>query len=77
MPFDQYDSLPERTQTQADSSGGERPYIGILFECCGVYVRVYRRADQACYHARCPKCFRTTRVRVGRDGVSARLFRAS
>jgi hypothetical protein len=53
-----------------------RPWIGILFECCGVYARVYRRPDQPYYSGRCPKCLRTMRIQVGEDGTPARQFRA-
>jgi hypothetical protein len=53
-----------------------RPYIGILFECCGVYARAYRQSDRMLYLARCPLCLRTARVRVGKHGTDARLFRA-
>lgn len=53
-----------------------RPYIGVLFECCGVYTRIYRRPDQQFYFGRCPNCLRTVRVRVGEDGTNERLFRA-
>jgi hypothetical protein len=62
----------------ADESPGDgrRPYLGILFECCGVYARVYRQRNQMIYRGRCPKCLRMVRVRVGRDGTTARLFRA-
>lgn len=53
-----------------------RRYIGILFECCGVYQRVYRREGQRVYEGRCPRCLRSVRVRVGPDGTEQRLFRA-
>ncbi len=35
----------------------EKPFVGILFNCCNVYSRVYRdrRGD---YVGRCPKCTR-------------------
>lgn len=56
---------------------GPRPYIGMLFECCGVYTRIYRRPGQMVYVGRCPKCMRPVRVRVRRDGINARLFRAT
>lgn len=69
MPLDCYDS---RDEQPADT----RPYIGVLFECCDVYARVYRRPDRMVYQARCPKCLRMVRVRVAADGVNARLFRA-
>jgi hypothetical protein len=69
MPLDIYDNPADRSVTQ-------RPYIGILFECCGVYARVYRQPDQRVYAGRCPKCLGPVRVRVGRDGVTTRIFRA-
>ncbi len=69
MPLDCYDTFDGHTSVA-------RPYIGILFECCGVYARIYRRADGRAYEGRCPKCLRPLRVRVGKDGVDARLFRA-
>ena len=63
------------TDQQSSASRG-RPYVGILFECCGVYTRVYRRPDQRYYVGRCPNCLRLVRLRVGPYGTSARLFRA-
>jgi hypothetical protein len=90
VPVDCYDDLngdsvtPQRTDAAARRPGsGEvtapanRPYIGILFECCGVYARVYRRREENRYHGRCPKCLATVEVHVGPDGVTTRLFRAS
>jgi hypothetical protein len=63
-----------------DDTGGDgrtpRPYIGIHFECCGTYARIYRQPDQTVYAGRCPRCLRAVRVRVGPDGTTARIFRA-
>lgn len=72
MPLDVYDDgcVP------ADGQNPVRPYIGVLFECCGVYQRIYRHPDRMVYEGRCPRCLRPVRVRVGREGVSTRLFRA-
>jgi hypothetical protein len=80
----EHDIMPERVRNHHDAGDGSaarggvtlRPYIGVLFECCGVYVRVYRRPDQMVYLARCPRCLRLARVRVGQDGTDARFFRA-
>lgn len=53
-----------------------RHFIGIHFECCNVYTRVYRREDQREYVGRCPNCLRIVRLRVGPGGTNARMFHA-
>jgi hypothetical protein len=54
----------------------DRPWIGIHFECCGVYSRVYRRPEEPQYVGKCPSCGRALRVLVRADGVKAKIFRA-
>ncbi|MBI5865998.1 MAG: hypothetical protein HZB38_16135 [Planctomycetes bacterium] len=54
----------------------QRPYLGIFFECCGVYARVYRDERDAEYVGRCPRCMAVIRARVGRNGTTQRIFRA-
>jgi hypothetical protein len=56
--------------------GGQRPWVGIRFECCGLYARVYRTRDGTVYRGRCPRCLRQVRLRVGPDGINERFFRA-
>ena len=53
----------------------DRPWIGVQFECCALYARVYRRTDTHFYVVKCPKCGRKTTVRVDPGGVTSRLFR--
>ncbi|MBI4577760.1 MAG: hypothetical protein HY722_15975 [Planctomycetes bacterium] len=54
----------------------ELPYIGIHFDCCGVYQRIYRQPGQTAYVGWCPRCLRRVRVRVGPGGVDQRIFEA-
>ena len=75
MPEREPESLDSRSEGEK-TSRAPRPCIGILFECCGVYARVYRQPWEPMYVGRCPKCLRTVRVRVGTEGTNARLFRA-
>lgn len=53
-----------------------RPFIGVYFECCGLYARIYRSPDAADYAGRCPKCLATVRATVSPDGTTQRIFRA-
>ena len=69
-------SSPPETDAAVNPGAAARPYIGILFDCCGVYVRVYRRPEQDEYTGRCPNCLRPVKVRVAPDGTNSRIFRA-
>jgi hypothetical protein len=53
-----------------------RPWVGIKFDCCGVYTRVYRNRDDTAYTGHCPKCLRKIRLAVGPGGTDARFFAA-
>ncbi len=53
-----------------------RPWIGVLFECCGVYARVYREPSVARYDGRCPRCGVPVTVRVSPEGVESSFIRA-
>jgi hypothetical protein len=57
-------------------AGSPQPWIGVQFDCCGVYVRIYRRPDGATYAGHCPRCLRRAEVRVGPGGTTQRIFRA-
>jgi len=52
-----------------------RPYIGVQFECCNVYTRVYRPEHRNFYLARCPKCGKSVRFEVSEGGSQSRIWR--
>ncbi|NNE44795.1 MAG: hypothetical protein HKN12_11360 [Gemmatimonadetes bacterium] len=52
-------------------------FLGIQFDCCDVYARIYRNEDRTYYEGRCPRCLRAVRVRIGKGGSNERFFRAS
>lgn len=64
----------EAEDTPLSSSPSRRPWVGIRFDCCGMYVRVYRNAESTEYLGRCPRCGKRVRLRVGEGGTDARFF---
>ena len=62
--------VPER-RTEADR------YLGVRFECCGVYSRVYRNKTGSAYVGHCPKCAARVQFDVSPDGSDSRFFSVS
>ncbi len=59
----------------ASSATGKR-WLGIQFDCCDVYSRVYKNLAGGAYVGWCPRCGRKVRLAVGPGGTNARFFRA-
>lgn len=70
------DFYDDATRRPAEPAGSPRPYIGVQFDCCGVYVRIYRAPEADEYSGRCPRCGAVVTAKVGPGGTSQRIFRA-
>ena len=63
--------------TPSPSPATARPFISVQFDCCNVYLRIYRAPDGAAYRGRCPKCGKAVHFAVGQGGTDSRVFRVS
>lgn len=61
----------------AHSRDGERMWVGVYYECCDAYSRVYRRREDLCYRGRCPRCGASVSIRVGPSGIAAKMLIAT
>jgi hypothetical protein len=73
-PRDYKLDLSSLKQPEEPKQPASRPFIGVHFNCCGVYQRIYRSADGLRYEGRCPRCMRTIRFAVGQGGTDERYF---
>ncbi len=74
--FDFYDDEIDNEKEEFEEPKREKkPFLGITFECCNVYARIYKNKDGTAYVGRCPKCMRSVRVPIGKGGTGQRFFR--
>ncbi len=59
-----------------EKSAKGRKFLGIQFDCCNVYRRIYINKEGNAYEGRCPKCYRSVKVLIGPGGTSGRFFKA-
>ncbi len=54
----------------------KKKFLGVYYECCNVYGRLYKNKDETYYVGRCPRCMRPLKVKIGEGGLSRRFFKA-
>ena len=74
--FDATNEPEPSRRPNEDSDRRDGSFLGIQFECCGVYGRIYRDRAFRFYSGRCPRCLRRIEVPIGEGGSGQRFFRA-
>ena len=72
MEWNEEDTGPDRPEN--DKSGKKREFVGVFWECCKVYSRVYLNARKTAFVGWCPKCGRRTQLNVSPTGTKSRFF---
>ena len=65
------------TQGRASAASTGRPFVSVQFDCCNIYLRIYRSADGTAYRGNCPRCGLPVNFVVGEGGTDGRFFRVS
>jgi hypothetical protein len=77
MPGESFDAVSEPSgpspNHDADARVG-RKFVGVKFECCATYARIYLNREQTAYVGNCPRCAKQLRLRVGPGGTDSRFF---
>lgn len=63
-------------QNLAPIGSSKRKWIGVHFQCCQVYSRIYINKQQNAYEGQCPRCLRKVRAQIGPEGTANRFFKA-
>lgn len=63
--------------TEEGTNSEKRAFLGVWFECCGTYGRLYKNKSGTMYVGRCPRCLRPVTVKIGGEGTNRRFFRGS
>lgn len=66
----------EDEDEQEEETPKKNNYLGIMFNCCHIYSRIYKNKEGTAYVGRCPKCMKSVNVPIGNGGTSARFFNA-
>jgi len=56
-------------------SSRTREHLGIMFECCNVYSRIYKNRKGTAYVGWCPRCARVVVIPIDPSGTTCRFFR--
>jgi hypothetical protein len=53
-----------------------RPFVGIHFQCCRVYSRIYVNSNRTAFVGHCPRCAKAVRLEIAPGGSDQRIFNA-
>jgi len=62
-----------------DMKAGEgipkRQFVGIIFDCCNVYQRIYMNKSKTSYVGYCPRCCKKVEFKISPYGSKDRFYK--
>jgi len=55
----------------------KREFIGVIFQCCRVYSRIYLDKKKKMFAGHCPRCGAKLNILISDSGSESRFFVAS
>ena len=77
MPGENIDLTSDPHPPQPEKRSGGRRFIGVQFDCCDTYSRIYINREETAYMGNCPRCAKPIQVQIGYGGTSVRFFRVT
>jgi hypothetical protein len=86
--IDLSNEAPKNQRTPASKTGGtkkpqstdqpaHREFLGINFECCRVYSRIFINDEETKFQGNCPRCGKFVQFEIDPNGTDARFFDVS
>ena len=74
MPGETFDTAREPQDSGNSDARSQRKFVGVKFECCATYARIYINHEETAYVGNCPRCAKQVRLKIGAGGTDARFF---
>ena len=67
--------VPVEIMNKSAERDTARPFVGIIYDCCDTYGRLYLNRTSTAFEGHCPRCYRKVTVAAAENGSEDRFLR--